>query len=76
VWDVWFDGQIIRSKIEHPWIINKILFIIFQNRNHGERMGMVGSVCGHYHLLNGSNGERKKLSGLLQGWSKTIRVLS
>ena len=24
MWDVWFDGQIVRSKIEHPWIINKI----------------------------------------------------
>ena len=24
LWDVWFLGQIVNSKIEHPWIINKI----------------------------------------------------
>ena len=25
MWDVWFLGQIVYSKIEHPWIINKII---------------------------------------------------
>ena len=24
MWDVWFLGQIVYSKIEHPWIINKM----------------------------------------------------
>ena len=28
MWDVWFEGQIVRSKIEHPWIINKIFVLL------------------------------------------------
>ena len=33
LWDVWFLGQIVYSKIEHPWIINKMKVLSFFQMN-------------------------------------------
>ena len=36
MWDVWFDGQIVCFNIEHPSIINKIIFLLQFTWKDGE----------------------------------------